>query len=334
MAIGTDVVSVVSQLYKRPDVDSSWDPVDTDDRAALRARIDTAGSATERADAVEADFLDDAVWTMADPRPELSSMKPSSSPIRVSGRRAAVGTDFTNCDATDLCKVDKSLVCIGFWEEVVKAARICLPRRSGKTCNLTQLLLFFSLSSEEDQLTSIPDSALVSEELDDQAIAEMSVNDRCRKKRELLFAGSLLRSEHPAFFGQHFMKHPVIHFSFIGCVDGSYDAFVVKLCRTIAKVADRWVDEVRLSGAAISSCASRPFTDLESALDKYRRVCNMVPCQVAEYNRLVHSLFLALSEFDNNHLRKGLLIGVFEVQMAEMDSGANSIRDIRMVPVE
>ncbi|KAJ2431009.1 hypothetical protein GGF41_000739, partial [Coemansia sp. RSA 2531] len=28
MAIGTDVVSVVSQLYKRSDVDASWDPVD------------------------------------------------------------------------------------------------------------------------------------------------------------------------------------------------------------------------------------------------------------------------------------------------------------------
>ncbi|KAJ2116668.1 hypothetical protein IW146_001357 [Coemansia sp. RSA 922] len=37
---------------------------------------------------------------------------------------------------------------------------------------------------------------------------------------------------------------------------------------------------------------------------------------------------------DNNHLRKGLLIGIFEVQMAEMVSGCNSIKDIPVVPVE
>ncbi|KAJ2116667.1 hypothetical protein IW146_001356 [Coemansia sp. RSA 922] len=342
-----------------------------DDRAAQRPRTNAAGSDPERAGAVEANATGsdtesvDAVEANAarsdtesvdaratddgpvrtTPEPRLDLLKLSSSPSRVYGRRAATGTAFAKYDVADLCKVDKSLVCIGFWETVVDVARICLPRRSGKTYNLTQLLLFFSRSSEQDQLGSIPDDILIGEEQDPQAIAEMSIVDRCREKRKLLFADSLLHSEHPEFFDRHFMKHPVLHFSLAKCVDDSYDAFVVSLCHTIAMVAERWVDEVRLSGTAISDNASRSFVDLKSTLDKYRRVCDLLPCLVAEYDELVCLLFLKLSEFvfkqfgqyillDNNHLCKGLLLGVFEVQMTWMGSGANSIKDIPMVPVE
>ncbi|KAJ2137763.1 hypothetical protein J3F82_006062, partial [Coemansia sp. RSA 637] len=37
---------------------------------------------------------------------------------------------------------------------------------------------------------------------------------------------------------------------------------------------------------------------------------------------------------DNKHLIKGLLFGVFEIPLTEMGSGANNIKDIRMVPTE
>ncbi|KAJ2364724.1 hypothetical protein H4S01_003625 [Coemansia sp. RSA 2610] len=37
---------------------------------------------------------------------------------------------------------------------------------------------------------------------------------------------------------------------------------------------------------------------------------------------------------DNKHLIKGLLLGVFEIPLTEMGSGANNIKDIRMVPTE
>ncbi|KAJ2034436.1 hypothetical protein H4S03_004975 [Coemansia sp. S3946] len=263
-----------------------------DDRAAQRPRTNAAGSDPERAGAVEANATGsdtesvDAVEANAarsdtesvdaratddgpvrtTPEPRLDLLKLSSSPSRVYGRRAATGTAFAKYDVADLCKVDKSR------------------------------------SSEQDQLGSIPDDILIGEEQDPQAIAEMSIVDRCREKRKLLFADSLLHSEHPEFFDRHFMKHPVLHFSLAKCVDDSYDAFVVSLCHTIAMVAERWVDEVRLSGTAISDNASRSFVDLKSTLDKYRRVC--------------------------------LLLGVFEVQMTWMGSGANSIKDIPMVPVE
>ncbi|KAJ2360955.1 hypothetical protein H4S01_005489, partial [Coemansia sp. RSA 2610] len=37
---------------------------------------------------------------------------------------------------------------------------------------------------------------------------------------------------------------------------------------------------------------------------------------------------------DNKYLIKGLLLGVFEIPLTEMGSGANNIKDIRMVPAE
>ncbi|KAJ1742816.1 hypothetical protein LPJ68_001518 [Coemansia sp. RSA 1086] len=74
--------------------------------------------------------------------------RPSGSPIRVTGTKVVTDVSFTDTDATGICKVDKSLVCKGFWDSINKAARICLPRRSGKTYNLTQLLPYFSCMPE------------------------------------------------------------------------------------------------------------------------------------------------------------------------------------------
>ncbi|KAJ2648326.1 hypothetical protein IWW40_003964, partial [Coemansia sp. RSA 1250] len=56
--------------------------------------------------------------------------RPSGSPIRVTGTKVVTDVSFTDTDATGVCKVDKSLVCKGFWDSINKAARICLPRRS------------------------------------------------------------------------------------------------------------------------------------------------------------------------------------------------------------
>ncbi|KAJ2717678.1 hypothetical protein GGI07_005948, partial [Coemansia sp. Benny D115] len=79
-------------------------------------------------------------------------LRASGSPTRVYGSKVVVDVGFTDTDSQELCKVDKSLVCRGFWDVVHKVGRICLPRRSGKTYNLTQMLLFFSKMPEEKLL--------------------------------------------------------------------------------------------------------------------------------------------------------------------------------------
>ncbi|KAJ2828790.1 hypothetical protein GGI24_002302 [Coemansia furcata] len=186
------------------------------------------------------------------PEKLLETLRPSGSPTRVSGTKVVSDVNFTDVDCAGLCKVDKSLVCKGFWEAVGKVGRVCLPRRSGKTYNLTQLLLFFSSSLEVGKLDNIPNSALSSVGLGTQAISQMDIASLCRKKRECLFKDSLLQTKYPGFFKEHFMKYPVLYIS-------------------------------------LSECKGASF---------------------------------------------GLLFGVFEIPLTEMGSGANNIKDIRMIPAE
>ncbi|KAJ2251461.1 hypothetical protein EV176_007656, partial [Coemansia sp. RSA 451] len=105
------------------------------------------------------------------------------SPTRVSGTKVVADINFADIDGNGVCKVDKSLVCKGFWDAVIKAGRICLPRRSGKTYNLTQLLLFFSQSPEHEYLTSIPDSIIDSGLLGSGGVAQLDMATKCRLKR-------------------------------------------------------------------------------------------------------------------------------------------------------
>ncbi|KAJ2591987.1 hypothetical protein EV177_008801 [Coemansia sp. RSA 1804] len=116
------------------------------------------------------------------PEKLYESYRPSGSPTRVSGSRVATNVKFTDADKAEKCRVDKSLVCKGFWDEIGEAGRICLPRRSGKTYNLTQLLLFYSISPEEEYLHSVPDSVIATDDASLEEFQVMDLETRCRMK--------------------------------------------------------------------------------------------------------------------------------------------------------
>ncbi|KAJ2340011.1 hypothetical protein GGH91_004307, partial [Coemansia sp. RSA 2671] len=237
-----------------------------------------------------------------EPRPELLALKASSSPTRVSGTRVAASVKFADTGTNSLCKVDKSLVCKGFWDTIVEIGRICLPRRSGKTYNLTQLLLFFSMSPELDHLEAMPDSMFA------ETTGEADVATQCRKQRECLFKGSLLQTMHQGFYDEHFMKYPVLHISLSKCKGASFGTFIRALCDTLATVAQKWVVEIELSGTAINSRARRPFKQLESDLELYQRSRSMPASQMADYTDLAQSLFQSLSMFVAQQFGKYLLL--------------------------
>ncbi|KAJ2333455.1 hypothetical protein GGI00_002323, partial [Coemansia sp. RSA 2681] len=311
------------------------------------------------------------------------TLRPSGSPTRVSGTKVVADVNFTDFDSRGLCKVDKSLVCKGFWETIEKVGRICLPRRSGKTYNLTQLLLFFSMSPELDYLEAMPDSVISSGSgFGAQAVSEMNVVGLCRKKRECLFKDSLLQTKYPGFFAEHFMKYPVLYISLSKCKGASFGTFIRALCDTIATVAQKWIEEVELSDIKVSLRARYPFEQLKSALELFQKCRSLPEVQMSGYTDLAQSLFKVISTFiakqfgqylllideydipfisihladwnsqdkkaaldvmkalfhdmlkDNKYLLKGLLFGVFEIPLTEMGSGANNIKDIRMIPAE
>ncbi|KAJ1783066.1 hypothetical protein LPJ62_005197, partial [Coemansia sp. RSA 2167] len=263
---------------------------------------------------------DDNIATGDQRTPEklADSYRPSGSPTRVSGTKVVASVKFTEATDRGLCKVDKSLVCKGFWETIEEAGRICLPRRSGKTYNLTQLLLFFSQSPEHEYLTSIPDSIIDSSLLGSGGVAQLDMATKCRLKRECLFKDSLLQTMHPEFFQEHFMRYPVYESADDGV---KYINFAQKLFEALSD----FVSDVYGRYILLIDEYDIPFITVQlanwSAEDK----------QAAQ--GILKLLFQTMLK-DNKHLIKGLLFGVFEIPLTEMGSGANNIKDIRMVPTE
>ncbi|KAJ2236700.1 hypothetical protein H4R99_000142 [Coemansia sp. RSA 1722] len=307
-------------------------------------------------------------------------LRPSGSPTRVSGSKVVADVNFTDADYRGLCKVDKSLVCKGFWESIEKVGRICLPRRSGKTYNMTQMLLFFSILPEAELVEAIPDNVLVSSGLSAEQLLQMSVADRCRIKREWLFKDSLMQTMDPQFYQTHFMKYPVLQISLSECKGETLGEFIVNLCGCLAVVATSWIKSFAENGA--SGIDNMELNKLRRALDKYEEIRYDSSDKAVVYAGLVQSMFKNLSEFissiygryillideydvpfisinladwdartkkgaqgilkllfqtmfkDNRHLQKGLLFGVFEIPLTELGSGANNIKEIRMIPTE
>ncbi|KAJ1865930.1 hypothetical protein LPJ55_006034, partial [Coemansia sp. RSA 990] len=275
--------------------------------------------------------------------------RPSGSPIRVTGTKVVTSVKFTESSDRNLCKVDKSLVCKGFWDSVEEASRICLPRRSGKTYNLTQLLLFFSCMPEQEYLLTIPDTII-----DDQGISQMDLATKCRLKRERLFEDSLLKKLHPKFYHEHFMKYPVLNISFRKCKGESFGDFIINLCGAIAAVAQQWLDNYHEDKSKDSPDKDALYKCLNRIVDKaICRAYGQYILLVDEYDIPFTSTYLAKWSKDDKHtarnimkllyqtmlkdndnLIKGVLFGVFEVPLTEMGSGANNIKEIRMVPTD
>lgn len=236
------------------------------------------------------------------------TLRPSGSPTRVSGTKVIASVKFTDAGSNSLCKVDKSLVCKGFWESIDEVGRICLPRRSGKTYNLTQLLLFFSMSPELDYLESMPDSMVANVGLGTEAVSNIDVTALCHKKRECLFKDSLLQTMNPEFYAEHFMKYPVLYISLSKCKGASFGTFIRSLCDTLASVTKKWLEEIELTDANISIRAKYPLEELKAALRLFQESRSLPSHQMVGYTDLAKSLFQALSTFIAKQYGKYLLL--------------------------
>ncbi|KAJ2532624.1 hypothetical protein GGH20_001053 [Coemansia sp. RSA 1937] len=313
------------------------------------------------------------------PEKLADSYRPSGSPTRVSGTKVVADINFADIDGNGVCKVDKSLVCKGFWDAVIKAGRICLPRRSGKTYNLTQLLLFFSQSPEHEYLTSIPDSIIDSGLLGSGGVAQLDMATKCRLKRECLFKDSLLQTMHPEFFQEHFMRYPVLHILLSKCKGKSLGIFIVNLCGAVVSLSEQWLKTYYSNNCQNTNVDINYADRLKRFCVKYESISYESADDGVKYINFAQKLFEALSDFVSDvygryillideydipfitvqlanwsseekqaaqgilkllfqtmlkHLIKGLLFGVFEIPLTEMGSGANNIKDIRMVPTE
>ncbi|KAJ1848487.1 hypothetical protein LPJ73_003957, partial [Coemansia sp. RSA 2703] len=319
---------------------------------------------------------------MRTPEKLFQLLRPSGSPTRVSGSKVVADVNFTDADYRGLCRVDKSLVCKGFWESIEKVGRVCLPRRSGKTYNMTQMLLFFSMLPEAENLDRVFDSVIDDMSLEDGQVTEMSLAEKCRAKREWLFRDSLLKSMDPQFYETHFMKYPVLNISLSRAKGDTLGEFVVNLCGCLVEVAEKWIREYDIANPKQKRNACLEVKELRRCTNKYRKYRIKADKFATTYKNMIQSIFESLSAFvssqfgryillvdeydipfisihladwdiktkkaaqgimklllqtmfkDNIHLRKGLLTGVFEIPLTELGSGANNIKEIRMIPTE
>ncbi|KAJ2483589.1 hypothetical protein EV174_002908 [Coemansia sp. RSA 2320] len=150
------------------------------------------------------------------------------SPTKVAGSRVSVGGDFGTIARRDGLIVDKTPLCYRLFEDVNEAACVCLPRRFGKTFNLSIVEEFFNVVAVDDVRS--PSGRV-------DAVAGKAA-------RFELFENSLLLTEHPEFFYAHFCKYPVICISFKQRL--SYESLLQhhrELMSLIGDDVDRWVTQ-------------------------------------------------------------------------------------------
>ncbi|KAJ2537749.1 hypothetical protein EV175_006628, partial [Coemansia sp. RSA 1933] len=136
------------------------------------------------------------------PQGQSTAPKPTS-PSKVSGSRVLTGGDFRILSCNTGVIVDKTLICKAFWMVRSSPVCICLPRRFGKSFNISIIEEFFNVPNSTD-------NAPVAGQLDENA---------CRNARRQLFENKLLLTEEPDFFDDHFCKYPVIRVDLKGNAD-------------------------------------------------------------------------------------------------------------------
>ncbi|KAJ1780807.1 hypothetical protein LPJ59_007185, partial [Coemansia sp. RSA 2399] len=177
----------------------------------------------------------------------------NDSPSKVTGSYVGVGVDFTLTEGSchqEFCKVDKTLICKGFWDDIDKVGRIHLPRRFGKTFNLDIMRMFFSSSLESTSMSYIPDNVIGADD-----IPKLDTSQLYQKKREWLFRDSALKREDPDFFEKHFYKHPVLFLSFADCKSPTLSGFIRQLCYAMIRAFNNWISDVEESNAEFSAGA-------------------------------------------------------------------------------
>ncbi|KAJ2748742.1 hypothetical protein IWQ56_007383, partial [Coemansia nantahalensis] len=144
-----------------------------------------------------------------------SSGQPAPPQTRVVGKRMAIGEDFLETSNRGGFIVDKTLTCKALLESPDKAVRICLPRRFGKTFNLSVIAQFFNPVTVHDCLGGAGESHF----------------KEAHGRRRTLFCGSLLEKRYPEFVEENFAKTPVIQIDFKNSDGESLGLFNKSLAR-------------------------------------------------------------------------------------------------------
>ncbi|KAJ2800219.1 hypothetical protein H4R21_003263, partial [Coemansia helicoidea] len=270
----------------------------------------------------------------------------------------AIGEDFLETSNRGGFIVDKTLTCKALLESPDKAVRICLPRRFGKTFNLSVIAQFFNPVTVHDCLGGAGESHF----------------KEAHGRRRTLFCGSLLEKRYPEFVEENFAKTPVIQIDFKNSDGESLGLFNKSLARVVYDATTFWVkayrkpellkDDAREEYQALQRTYSETdawlgedeskwekrgdqaawlFAKLSEFLvaqhgDKYIILADEYdqPLEAAlgeEWQAKADKAYLGIlmKMFKNNkHLAAGLLVGVHEFKLSDRESGLNSAKELSL----
>ncbi|KAJ2277953.1 hypothetical protein EV176_001940, partial [Coemansia sp. RSA 451] len=282
--------------------------------------------------------------------PQQVVQQASSSPVKVHGTIINVSGDFGRVARQGGIVLDKSLLCKALFDTPAPI-RVCLPRRFGKTFNLSVIEEFFNVITCQD-------AEPVNGSIDKAA---------GRANRMELFKDSLLRGEHPEFFEEHFCKTPVIRINMKDTRVSSVGGFYKALAKSVCRIAEIWHSDAKK--VEWDTSAKRAWSNLEAAIDEVDSVHKQpgewenngeialylyetlekavasaysTKCIVLldEYNiplvnirnkpweKSARSAYISLLNYifkDNPNTLTGVLVGVHEIELDDLGSGPNNI---------
>ncbi|KAJ2661183.1 hypothetical protein IW148_003450 [Coemansia sp. RSA 1199] len=161
--------------------------------------------------------------------PQQVVQQASSSSTKAHGTIIDVTGDFGTIARQGGLVLDKSLICKALLDTPSAPIRVCLPRRFGKTFNLSVIEEFFNV-------VTCKDAEPVDGSIDEAA---------GRANRMKLFKDSLLHEEYPEFFEEHFCKTPVIRITMKNVKATSVEEFYKALVGSIYDTAKIWVSNAK-----------------------------------------------------------------------------------------
>ncbi|KAJ2203957.1 hypothetical protein IW145_003746 [Coemansia sp. RSA 521] len=257
--------------------------------------------------------------------PQQVVQQASSSPVKVHGTIINVSGDFGRVARQGGIVLDKSLLCKALFDTPAPI-RVCLPRRFGKTFNLSVIEEFFNV-------VTCKDAKLVDGNVDKAA--------GCANRMEL-FKDSLLRGEHPEFFEEHFCKTPVIRINMKDTRVSSVGGFYKALTKSVCRIAEIWHSDAKK--VEWDTSAKRAWSNLEAAIDEVD-LAHKQPGGWESNGEIALYLYEALEKavasaystkcivlldeydipLDNPNTLTGVLVGVHEIELDDLRSGPNNI---------
>ncbi|KAJ1886023.1 hypothetical protein LPJ66_009835 [Kickxella alabastrina] len=224
-------------------------------------------------------------------------------PARVTGAKPGAGSGFAVSKSQGHIVVDKTLVCRGFWDVSSRISLFCLPRRFGKSFNLSVIRMFFSSRFEQiDTGRGHMDNGTLDLDLRTDLLSKNII------LRKNVFIGSLLRTLDPAFFEEHFAKYPVVFLDFSSCRSATAVGLIKKLCAVFASQAVKWIKDLEENQLELSILSWEAHERVIEFINEFARLNAASVGNFDIYALLITGYFPDISEFVGEQYGKYILL--------------------------